>query len=118
MNTQELLWAADMIRLATLSPHDAVDYNRRNNRRKVRLWVVDAVNNGSRTVVVRTEGGVKGEAKKAARRVGLEMIGAGAGATSELWLNTLSSIGLEHLCGCDAVSLRWDLAADAWQVIA
>lgn len=102
-NTQELLRTMG-VELATATASELSDWQCGPAKKAgVRLWRVDG---RGRAVVVRTTGGTKAEAKKAARRAGLQACGAMAGSTDELWLNTLRPEGVARVLVLPALSVE------------
>jgi len=101
--TAELLLQVDGLDLTTMTPQQGSDLQQAQKRQKVRLWTVTA-RSGS-TVVVRTTGGLQGEAKKAARVAAYNVLQSGNLSADLLWLNTLAPQGVEWLAGRSAVAV-------------
>ena len=76
-----LLAETDNLDLATLTAAEWREWKEAAAKRRVRVWEVTG--HLDRTVVVRTEGGTKKEAKKRARLAGLRATGSLAGSTTE-----------------------------------
>lgn len=79
--TDALLAETDNLDLATLTAAEWREWKEAAAKRGVRVWEVTGRLN--QTVVVRTEGGTKKEAKKRARLAGLRATGSLAGSTDE-----------------------------------
>lgn len=102
--TQELLTALDGVDLRN-STSDKLSQWQTGTAKKagVRLWASSAQ---GKNVLVRTTGGTKSEAKKAARLAVLALTGKRAGGTDELWLNTLHPEGVTVWADCKAVAVE------------
>ncbi len=89
--------------MTTMTPQQGSDLQQAQKRQKVRLWTVYA--RSGKSVMVRTTGGLQGEAKKAARGAAYELLHSGNLSTDLLWLSTLAPQGVEYWAGRPAVAV-------------
>jgi hypothetical protein len=90
-----LLLEMDGIDILASTPTQRSDLWVAQNRAKVRLWTV--CTRSGRCVLVRTQGGLKAEAKKAARLAAYNLLQAGSLSTQEMFLNNMLQAGMERL---------------------